>query len=331
MRIGLTYDLQTESGSPLQAEYDPPQTVEAITRALRRAGCAVVPLGSADALLRVLTTQARALDLVFNIAEGRRGRCRESWVPSLLELAGVPYTGSGPAALSLALDKVVTKRLCEGEGIPTPRWTHVAPGQAFCLPPSLRFPLIVKPRHEGSAMGIDAGAVVRDRATLAARVRWLASVCHAPVLIEEFIAGGEATVCLIGNDPPEPLPVIQRPLDSSTGLAWHVGDASRRDPATAVVPMTITPALEAELQRCAAAVFTLLGCRDVARVDFRIDESGRPFVLEINPLPNLAPDDSFGLLGESLGIGYDGMIRRILDAALTRLHRASITSTPHLS
>ena len=331
MRIGLTYNLKTDSASPMQAEYDPPETVAAITQALHRAGHAVVPLGSVDALLRALTTPARTLDLVFNIAEGVRGRCREAWAPALLEMTGMPYTGSGPAALALALDKLATKRLCEGEGIPTPRWTQVRPGESMRLPPSLRFPLIVKPRHEGSAMGIDASAVVHDQVALEARVRWLTSVYQEPALVEEFIAGGEATVCLIGNDPPEPLPVIQRPLDALTGLAWHVGEASRRDPATAVVPMTMASALEAELQRCAAAVFMLLGCRDVARVDFRIDEAGRPFFLEINPLPNLAPDDSFGLLGESLGIGYDGMIRRILDAALTRLHRASITSTPHLS
>lgn len=331
MRIGLTYDLKTDASSPVQADYDAPATVAAITQALRRAGHAVVPLGSSDALLRVLATHARGLDLVFNLAEGRTGRCRESWVPAVLETAGVPYTGSGPAALALALDKLAAKRLCQAEGIPTPPWTHVLPGAPLRLSPSLHFPLIVKPRHEGSAMGIDAGAVAHDRATLEARVRWLASVYHEPVLIEEFITGREATVCVIGNDPPEPLPVILRLLDSATGLAWHVGDASRRDPVRAVVPAALTPTLESALQRQTVAVFTLLGCRDVARVDFRISDGGRPYFLEINPLPNLAPDDSFGLLGESLGIGYDGMIGRILEAALARLRRAAVHPPPVLS
>ena len=331
MRIGLTYNLKTDSSSPMQAEYDPPETVAAITRALRCAGHDVVPLGSVDALLRVLTTPARALDLVFNIAEGAHGRCRESWVPALLETAGVPYTGSGPSALALALDKLAAKRLCEGEGIPTPRWTQVRPGESVRLPPSLRFPLIVKPRHEGSAMGIDAGAVVRDRKALEARVRWLASAYRQPVLIEEFIAGGEATVCLIGNDPPVALPVILRPLDPVTGLAWHVGASPSRDPARAVVPITRTPELEVALQRHATAAFMLLGCRDLARVDFRISETGQPYFLEINPLPNLSPEDSFGLLGESLGIGYDGIIRRILEAALARLHGVAVSAAPALA
>ena len=331
MRIGFTYDLQTDPNLPFQAEYDSPETVEAITQALRGAGHAVVPLGSADALLRVLTTQARTLDLVFNIAEGRTGRCRESWVPALLETAGVPYTGSGPSALALALDKPAAKRLCQGEGIPTPRGTQVVPGGTLRLPPSLRFPLIVKPRHEGSAMGIDAVAVVHDREALEARVRWVASVYHESVLIEEFIAGGEATVCLIGNDPPDALPVILRPLDPATGLAWHVGASSPRDPAQAVVPTALAPGLEAALQRYAVEVFTLLGCRDVARVDFRISEAGQPYFLEINPLPNLSPEDSFGLMGEHLGIGYDGMIQRILEAALARLRRPSVSPTFVLS
>ena len=326
MRIGLAYDLQTDPHAAAEAEYDPPATIAALTSALRGAGHVVMPLGSASSLLRRLTAPggAPSMDLVFNLAEGRGGRCREAWVPTLLETFGLPYTGSGPDALALALDKVTTKRLCRAHGIPTPWWLSVA--SADRLPPSgtLPFPLIVKPRHEGSAVGIDAGAIVRDEAALRARVRWVVATYREPALIEAFIDGGEATVCVIGNDPPEALPPILRPIDPATGLAWHAAKRATQDASTAALPVALTPALETTLQRYAVEVFRLLGCRDVARVDFRIDPQGRVSVLEINPLPNLSPDDSFGLLGESLGIGYDGMIRRILDAALARHHRVGI-------
>ena len=188
---------------------------------------------------------------------------------------------------------------------------------------TLPFPLIVKPRHEGSAVGIDGGAIVHDADALAARVRWVLAAHREPALIEAFIAGGEATVCVVGNEPPEALPPILRPIDPTTGLAWHAAKRDGRETSMATLPVALTPALETTLRRYAVEVFRLLGCRDVARVDFRIDPQGRVYCLEINPLPNLSPDDSFGLLGESLGLGYDGMIRRILDAALAR-HRLAV-------
>ena len=320
MRIGFTYDLQTDPHDPWQGEYDPPATVEAITRALSEAGHAVVPLASAAALLRALAHRTAILpvDVVFNIAEGRRGRCRESWVPTLLDLMGVPYTGSGPAALALALDKLTTKQLCYAHGISTPRWLQVAPGARAPSSVSLRFPLIVKPRHEGSAMGIDADAVVHTEAALARRVQWALETFREPVLIEEFIVGGEATVCVIGNDPPEALPVIARPIEPRTGLAWHAVTASQPEATTATVSVALTTALEATLQRSAVEVFTLIGCRDLARVDFRITPTGDAFFLEINPLPNLSPSDCFGLMSEYLGMGYAGMIQQILAVAIAR-------------
>ena len=319
MRIGLTYDLQTDGALPRQAEYDAPETIAAVTRAIERAGHVVVPLGSPEALLRLASAEWWQLpEMVFNLAEGGAGRCREAWAPALLETLGVPYSGSGPSALMLSLDKQLTKRLCQAYDIPTPPWMCVAPGQPIALPAALAFPLIVKPRYEGSAIGIDAAAIVRDARTLEARVRWATAAYAQPVLIEPFIAGAEATVCLIGNEPPAPLPPVLRPLDPRTGLAWHAAKRPASDGGEAIVPATLTPEQETLLRCYATRLFTALRCRDLARVDFRLDARGRPWCLEINPLPNLAPDDSFGLLGDSLGIGHAGMIARILAAALRR-------------
>ena len=312
MRLGLTFDLQTDPTDERQAECDPPATIAAIQRALESLGHAVIRLGGAADLL---ARRPQDVDCVFNLAQGGHGRCREAWVPTLLDWHRIPYTGSDALALSAGLDKALCKQVARAEGIATAAWISFEPPAPLPAQMPLRFPLIVKPRGEGSGRGIDAGAVVRDRAALAARVSWLAARCPGPVLLEEFIAGGELTVCVIGNNPPQAYPAIQRPLDPDTGLAYHV---VAPPPARSVSPLTLEPALEAEAGRLAVRMFEALGCRDVARVDLRVDGAGRPWFLEINPLPSFDPAGSFGLLAESLGCSYAALLGRVLDAALAR-------------
>ena len=319
MRIGLTFDLQTDPTDERQAEFDPPSTIHAICRALESLGHHVVLMGNAADLLDSPTTSSLSggggVDLVFNLAEGVSGRCREAWVPTLLDLARIPYAGSDALALSAGLDKVLCKRLARAEGIRTPDWISLEHPDALPAMIPLTFPVMVKPRYEGSGRGIDAGAVVHDRAALAARAAWLFARCPDSLLIEEFIAGGELTVCLIGNDPPVAYPAIQRPLDPATGLSCHV---VRPTPAQGACPLTLEPALEAEARRVALRMFTILGCRDIARVDLRVDDVGRVFFLEINPLPSFDPEGSLGLLAEYLGVTYAQLLGRVLDAALAR-------------
>ena len=315
MRIGLTYDLQTDSTDPRQAEFDPPQTLEALMRALEAPGHRVIRLGNAHELLRA-PQRLQEIDLVFNIAEGSDGSCREAWVPMLLELSRVPYVGSDPLALCLALDKVITKRLAIAEGIRTPRWISIENPQGLPDPFPVAFPVIIKPRFEGSGRGIDPGAIVQHRADLAARVAWLYEQCREPILIEEFIRGGELTVCLIGNDPPTAYPAIQRPLDPPTRLSCHL---IKPQPAQGLCPLVLDEALDAQARRMAVQIFETLGCHDMARVDFRVNDAGQLYFLEINPLPSFDPDGSFGLLAEYLGTTYAQLIGAVLDAALCRL------------
>lgn len=314
MRIGLTYDLQTDPADPSQAEFDPPRTIEAVAEALAALGHEVVRLGGAEQLLAA-RGGLNELALVMNLAEGTHGRCREAWVPALLEQWGVPFVGSGSAAQALGLDKVMTKRLAVAAGVPTPRWVSVDGAGTIGPELPLAFSVIVKPRFEGSGFGIDPGAVVGDLDGLRRRVRWVTERLGAPCLIEEFIAFGELTVLLIGNDPPEAMPVIQRPLDPVSRLACHVAPAA----AEGLNPVELTPGLEAQAKRIAVEVFVTLGCRDVARVDLRVDEGGGLWFLEINPLPSFDPDGSVGLLAEHLGVTYAEMIGRVLGAACVRL------------
>jgi D-alanine-D-alanine ligase len=316
MHLGLTYDLRTDPADWRQAEYDPVTTVEAVERALASLGHHVTRLGSALDLLRAGPARCCDMDLVFNIAEGGAGRCREAWAPVVLELFRIPYVGSDPLALMIGLDKVMTKRLAASEGLFTPAWVSVdAPG---ALPRSLplRYPLIVKPRYEGSGIGVDAEAVVRDWAALEARVRWACERFSQPALIEEFIGRGELTVCVIGNDPPQALPAIQRPLDEASRLSWHVAAGQGR----VLTPLRLDQQLERQAQDAAVTIFRALGCQDMARADFRVDEEGRVFLLEINPLPSFDPEGTMGLLAEHLGRSYADLIGSILQAARQRLH-----------
>ncbi|MBI4597782.1 MAG: D-alanine--D-alanine ligase [Candidatus Omnitrophica bacterium] len=314
MRIGLTFDLQTDPGDPQQAEFDPPATIDALEHALASLGHEAVRLGNASELLAA-PERLRDVELVFNIAEGNGSRCREAWVPNLLELHGIPYVGSDALALMIGLDKVLCKRVAITSGIATPTWLKIDHPQELPAAMGLRFPLIVKPRYEGSGRGIDAGAVVHDQAALRRRVAWLWQQCRQPMLIEEYISGGEVTVLVIGNDPPQAYPAIQRPIDPVSGLSCHVAGSA----GPVEHPLTLDLALDHHAQAAAVAMYEAVSCRDMARVDFRVDAAGQLFFLEINPLPSFDPAGTIGLLAEYLGITYPEIIGRILDAAWCRV------------
>ncbi len=317
MRIGLTYDLQTDPTDERQAEFDSPATITALTGALEHLGHDLRLLGNAQALL-ARPEPLENMELIFNIAEGYSGRCREAWVPTILDLHGIPYVGSDPLALMLGLDKAVTKRLAAAVGVPTPRWVNVAHPRAVPDPLPLDFPVIVKPRWEGSGRGIDPDAVVHNPRALAERIAFTYQRCPEPLLIEECISGGELTVLVIGNDPPKAYPAIQRTIDQVSRLSCHVVDRSQARP---ICPITLDPQLEAQAREISLKMFEAVGCRDVARVDLRVDDAGQVYFLEINPLPSYDPQIGFGLLAEYLGLSYADLIGGILRATLVRLER----------
>ena len=315
MRLGLTYDLQTDPADERQAEFDPPGTVDALETALRTLGYHVTRLGNAAQLLAA-PWRLEHVDLVFNIAEGSHGRCREAWVPMLLEQWNVPCVGSGAAAQALGLDKVMSKRLAQASGLPTPRWCVVTDAAQLSRAPVPPFPVIVKPRHEGSGLGIDPGAVVSDADALQRRVAWVIDRFRQPCLIESFIPFAELTVFLIGNRPPMAFPAIQRPLDPVSRLSCHVARAAGSG---WFCPAQLTPDVDREAHRIAVGVFDALRCRDWARVDLRLDAEGRCYFLEINPLPSVDPAGSLGLLAEYLGTTYAALVGQVVEAALMRL------------
>ncbi len=327
MTIGMTYDLKTEyvfkSEDPIDAnaEFDHPSTVEVIVSALAALGHRVVPIGNANRLRERL--DHLEVDLVFNIAEGSLGRNREAQVPILLEMQGIPYVGSDGLTLALALDKLMTKRICLSEGIPTPRFFQMT-HRDDSVPHDLSFPLIVKPRYEGSSKGISERSVVHSPDELRNQAEWVVRTYRQPALVEEFICGTEFTVAVVGNAPPEALPVVQIQIDGKVDLRELFYTFSRiAAGADYLCPARLDPPMEENLKSLAVRTYQAVDCMDFGRVDFRVDGQGNPYVLEINPLPSLSTEDVFMVVARRLGVTYEAMIGRVVEAAIKRLGLAA--------
>jgi D-alanine-D-alanine ligase len=339
MRIGITYDLKGDTpvpaGAPddFQEEFDSPVTIEAIAKVLRDLGHDVVKLGDGRALLQKLL--AAPPDFVFNFAEGQGiGRAREARVPAVLEMLGIPYTGSDPLTLAAALDKDCAKRLVQSEGVAVPSGAlyerpkgGLQSSEVNCellafelAAADCRFPMVVKPAWEGSSKGIRSKSVVDRPADLPWVIELLQQDHRQPVLVEEYIPGDELTVGMIGNDAPEIIGVMRVvPVQPTKRFIYSLEikrDFERlvRYECPAQLPEPVTRAV----RQAALAVYRVLGCRDVARIDFRL-RGGVPYFLEVNPLPGLNPDSSdLVILARLAGWTYPQLIGAILKAALDR-------------
>ncbi len=303
-----------------EAEWDPPETIISIANALARQGHIVVHLEATPDLPRVLAEAD--VDLIFNIAEGVEGRNREAQVPALCELLGIPYTGSDSATLAIALDKALGKKVLSQHDILTPRFQLMETARER-LSPDMRFPLIVKPNAEGSSKGIGSTSVVDTEEEMRAAVRLCVERYRQPALVEEYIAGREFTVGLLGDKRPRVLPPmeirfknteVERPVyDYGVKQEWeqHVYYEC---------PAKLTEAELKAMEKIARATFWALDCRDVARVDMRMDAEGRIYVLEVNPLPGLTPDYSdLVLIAKAVGMDYDQLIAEIMVGGLRRM------------
>ncbi len=333
LAIGIVYDLlgslPRRPGDPhdADAEFEPEATVEALEAALRRLGHRPLRLGSARALLAAAGKgDLPPLDAALSIAEGEGSRNREAWGPVLLEMLGVPALGSDALTLSVTLDKVWCKTLVAAAGIPTLDHLVLASAeQAERAALPAPFPLFVKPRWEGTSKGIAPSSRVEDRAALAREVARVVRLYRQPALVEPFLEGAEYTVTVVGNAPPRVLPVLQRALEARTRIGLH---ALERHPAPEggwchFVAGGLEPGLEHELGALAMRAFDALECRDFARADFRLDGTGRPFFLELNPLPTFAPDGSFGVHAELLGRPLETLLAGVLEGGLRRLGLAA--------
>jgi D-alanine-D-alanine ligase len=322
MRVGLTFNMKrvdTSGGDDAEAEFDSPKTIQAIASAIESYGHTVVLLEANADLPHAFA--AAAPDVVFNIAEGFRGRGREAQVPALCELLGVPYSGSDPTTLSICLDKGLTKQILRSAGIDTPEWQVLTTGREKLK--NFRYPVIVKPNAEGTSKGITSASVVDDEASTRTAVKALLDKYGPPALVEEYVSGRELTVGLLGERRPKVLPpmevVFVEPAEHPVyGFEEKQADTTK---VRFECPAALTPTELKRVEKTVRDTFVALGCRDVARVDLRLDDAGVVHVIEINPLPGLTPDFSdLCVIAKVAGIDHRSLIGEIMAGCIKR-HR----------
>ncbi len=318
------------------ADFDHIETVTSLRAALETDGHSTVFI-QADSELPYALREEKP-DICFNIAEGIGGDAREAQVPALLELLGIPYTGSRVLANGISLDKTLTKRIWRDRRLP------VAPFQEFLigdepLRAELKFPLFVKPAREGTGMGVDLNAIVNNETELRERATYIVNTYQQPALVETFLPGREFTVGILGRaeaklysrhpewyekDGFHRFPILE--LDTTRSITpWiYTHEAKSKEVGADghlgyFCPAEIEPELEKKLKSLALRAHQLLYTLDVSRTDIRLDEDGNPRLIEINTLPGLTPDYSdLCLQAKAEGICYEDLVLDILYLGASR-------------
>jgi D-alanine-D-alanine ligase len=328
-QVALVYNLKrkapTDPEFEHEAEFDSQRTIDAITEAIRKLGVPVIGIEATKNLAEHL--QDAKIDVVFNIAEGSNKRAREAQVPAICDLLGIEHTGSDATCLALTLDKALTKRLVANDGIRTPAFRLYQGGKV--VENGLRYPVIVKPNHEGTSKGISAASVVRNHAELTAAVQEQWQRYREPILCEEYIEGREFTVGVLGTSSLKLLGPMEIAFTPSAGPHPVYGfEAKHVDPTHNSLfelkcPVSLGKEQDRRIASFARKAFRSVGCRDVARMDFRMDAQGTLYFIEINPLPGLSPGFSdLVVAAERSGVTYDALIKRILMPAIQRWRTA---------
>ena len=309
----------------LLAEFEDDDTIQELIKVIESFGFEVVLIVADKNLYDNLT--AFKPDFVFNIAEGFQGESRESHVPAILEMLGIPYSGSGVLTNAISLNKAKTKEVLKINGINTPNF-QLFKNKKDLLKSYLKFPLIIKPNAEGSSIGITNKSVLFEQESFYERVYELMDKYNEPVLVEEYIKGREFTVAVIGNDRPEILPILEitfnhlppefLPIDSYESK-WYY-DTPEHDPI--VCPAKINLEQEQKLKEIALSVFSALDVKDFCRIDMRVDNEFMVFVLEVNTLPGISSqrehNSRFSRAAFANRMSYRELIKAVLTTSFTR-------------
>lgn len=311
-----------------EAREDVMKVASALCQALDDGKTTAEPIAvEGRSLCFVETLERRRPDLVLNLCESLAADARgEMAVPCLLDLLGIPYTGSSALSLGLALHKNKAKELLRARGVPTPAFAVVERLEDL---PSIEvpFPAIVKPAREDASVGIAFDSVVKDRHELGRAVMHVLTTFEQPALVEQFIDGREIYVPLLGNQPRRPLPLTEiqfgkafegKPRIVSYKAKWDPDSPEFQDSPSG--PCAIDPITEARLVRAASQAFDALECRDYGRVDLRVTASGEPYVIDINPNCDLHPQAGFAKAAAQAGMDYRTLARKLVEIALERRH-----------
>ncbi len=302
---------------------------EDIQSALRLLGYETSIFNMSDDLDRFLEyLKSMQPDVIFNMVESLGDYAiHEMHVAGVYELLGIDYTGSGPLTLGTCLNKARTKEILLQNGIPTAKFMLVENGnelseEAF----KLSFPIIVKPSGEDASVGIDNNSVVKTFAELQERITFIAKKFQAPALVEEYIEGRELNVAIIGNNPPLVLPISEidfsglpsgYPKIVTYDAKWMDG-TKEFEGTKGICPSVLPAEVEKEVRDIALRAYNLLECRDYARVDIRLSKAMKPFVLEVNPNPDLSDDAGYHRSAKAAGYSYPDVIGKIVGFAVER-------------
>jgi D-alanine-D-alanine ligase len=326
MKIAVIYNRESQKvinlfGVPNREKYGL-AAIRRITDSLKKGGHQVIALeGDKDLIDNLEEFMPRALKgerpgMAFNLSYGIQGQARYTHVPSILEMVGVPYVGSGPLAHSLALDKVVAKMLFVQNGVPTPEFAVLeTPGFEK---PELEFPLIVKPKNEAVSFGIK---IVNNENELRDAADIIFEQFNQAVLAERYIEGKEINVGLLGNGVNlETFPPAELVFGEGGPNIYTLEDKKRKSgrDIKVICPARIDEGTARKAQEIAKRAFNVLGCYDCARVDIRMDDQGNLYVLEINSLPSLGEHGSYVAAAEAIGLDYAALVNRLAEAAAAR-------------
>ncbi len=254
-------------------------------------------------------------DLCFNSAEGHFGDSREAQMPAVLDMLQIPYTCAGVVGMVLSHNKHLAKRQFMAKGLPTAKFMIITSANA--IPDSdLRYPMFVKPASEGSSIGINEHAVVRNLEELHKQVNWVLETTNSYALVEEFIEGREFTIGILGE---EALPIVE--IVSPTGFYSYELKEDFDSPVYRVCPAKLTDSQTREFQHIAIAAKHALRLEDVCRMDMRMDNAGNPYILEVNPIPLMYPDPKQASLifaAFAIGYTYTDIVRKIIGSAVKR-------------
>lgn len=324
MKVAVIYNKQQDIegvlnvfGMQNQETYNP-KTVEWVASALEKGGHNVRIIdGNINVIEQLQDFMPRVVQgeqpgMVFNMAYGIQGVSRYTHIPSLLEMLGIPYVGSSPAGHGVALDKVTTKVMIQAAGLPTaPYWVFYNADQ---IPEDLPFPVITKPKMEAVSMGIQ---VIHDLPSLKTAIVDLVAQFKQAVLVEQFIPGREFAVGLLGNRDPEILPILEIDLEGNPNAIQSLDDKLKK-PRAKICPARIDEKLAEQLRHLTRETFRILGIYDFCRVDYRMDELGNLYILELNSMASLGATGSYVQAAKKAGYTFETMVNRMLDVAVER-------------
>ncbi len=325
MKVAIVYNRESQRvinlfGIPNREKYGL-EAIKRISDSLKRGGHSVKAFeGDKDLIDNLEHFMPRVLKgelpgMVFNISYGIQGQARYTHVPSILEMVGIPYVGSGPLAHSLALDKVVSKMIFQQHGLPTPEFTVLYSPDFESI--DLEYPLIVKPKNEAVSFGI---RIVNTLEELQKAAKTIFDHFQQPVLVERYIEGREINIGILGNNPPEVFEPVEI-LFGEGGTPIYTFEDKKRLSGREIshaCPAPVGETLTSKAKDVALQAFKVLGCYDCARIDMRMDHDGNLYILEINSLPSLGEHGSYLIGADHAGLDFTAVINRLVDVATAR-------------